>query len=527
MKQAGNQTKRRIARPQTLAAAAVLLLSGCAAPKAVTEPADTFPSAEARQTFSVGFRQISDRFIEKISVRKLAIEGLKGLGTIDGAIHINNKDGIIQVRAEETVIRRLAAPDANDADAWSRLTVDAIGAARQASSPLGEANVERLYEAVFNASISLLDPFSRYSSAEKASRNRERRSGFGGIGVRFTTTQEGARITEVFDGAPSARAGLKPDDLITHVNSRPLADVSRRNISKMIKGAVGSTVELRLNRGSAPAPIEISIRRARIISPTVYLQERKNILFLQIKGFNKRTARQLSQLISSAKRRRARPISGLVLDLRSNPGGLLSQAVRVADLFLSEGRIVSTLGRHPASLHDYNAHRAELGRDLPMVVLVNGRSASASEIVAAALQDQDRALVIGSASFGKGTVQTVIPLPNKGELILTWSRFITPSGYFLNGLGVPPFICTSLLSGSVSEMVDATVSNAPNLARMIEQWRMPAPRADDEKKRLKSICPATDLRPDRDAKLAEYLIGNRHAYQRIMSLSPAIASAIN
>jgi carboxyl-terminal processing protease len=158
---------------------------------------------------------------------------------------------------------------------------------------------------------------------------------------------------------------------------------------------------------------------------------------------------------------------------------------------------------------------------------VNGRSASASEIVAAALQDQDRALLIGSASFGKGTVQTVIPLPNKGELILTWSRFITPSGYFLNGLGVPPFICTSLLSGSVSEMVDATVSNAPNLARMIEQWRMPAPRADDEKKRLKSICPATDLRPDRDAKLAEYLIGNRHAYQRIMSLSPAIASAIN
>ena len=138
-----------------------------------------------------------------------------------------------------------------------------------------------------------------------------------------------------------------------------------------------------------------------------------------------------------------------------------------------------------------------------------------------------RCLVIGSASFGKGTVQTVIPLPNKGELILTWSRFITPSGYFLNGLGVPPFICTSLLSGSVSEMVDATVSNAPNLARMIEQWRMPSPRADDEKKRLKSICPATDLRPDMDAKLAEYLIDNRDAYQRVMSLSPAIASAIN
>ena len=526
MKQAGNRIKRTKAGSQYLAAA-VLLLSACAAPAPVTEPAQTFPAFEARQTFSVGLRQMSDRFIEKISVRKLALAGLKGLGTIDGSIQISEQDAFIQVRAGETVIRRLAVPNANDANAWSRLTVDAITAARQKSSSLGEANVERIYEAVFNSSISLLDPFSRYSNAKKATRNREQRSGFGGIGIRFTTKPDGARITEVFDGAPSARAGLKPDDLITHVNGQPLADVTRRNISNMIKGTVGSTLEMRLTRGAAQETIELSIRRARIISPTVYLQERKNILFLRIKGFNKRTTRQLSQLIASERKHRKRPISGLVLDLRSNPGGLLSQAVRVADLFLSEGRIVSALGRHPASLHNYNAHRAELGHDLPMVVLVNGRSASASEIVAAALQDQDRALVIGSASFGKGTVQTVIPLPNKGELILTWSRFITPSGYFLNGLGVPPFICTSLLSGTVSEMIEATVSNAPNLARMIEQWRMPSPRADDEKKRLKSICPATDLRPDMDAKLAEYLIDNRDAYQRVMSLSPAIASAIN
>ena len=300
MKQAGNRIKRLMARSQFFAAA-VLLLSACAGPATVTEPSPSFPAAEARQTFSVGFRQISDRFIENISVRKLAVEGLKGLGTIDDAIQISDTDGTIQVQSEGNLIRRLVAPDANDANAWSRLTVDAIVAAREASSPLGEANVERLYEAVFNASISLLDPFSRYSSAEKASRNRERRSGFGGIGVRFTTTQEGARITEVFDGAPSARAGLKPDDLITHVNGHPLTGVKRRNISKMIKGAVGSTVELRLRRGTRPAAIELSIRRARIISPTVYLQERKNILFLRVKGFNKRTARQLSQLVVSEK----------------------------------------------------------------------------------------------------------------------------------------------------------------------------------------------------------------------------------
>jgi carboxyl-terminal processing protease len=513
-------------RPLYLAAAA-LLLSACAAKAPISEPGSRFPAAEARQTFSVGYRQISDRFIEKITVRKLAVEGLRGLNSIDGRIHISDRGDTIAVRAGEADVQLLSAPPPGDANAWSRLTVDAISAARHVSSDLGGADVERLYEAVFNSAISLLDPFSRYSGAEKAGRNRERRSGFGGIGIRFSTKSEGARITEVFQGAPSARAGLMIDDLITHVDGTPLADVTRHNISKMIKGAVGSAVELRLSRASSPVPIELSIRRARIISPTVYLSERKGILFFQIKGFNKRTARQLSRLIASARKDRTGPTKGLILDLRGNPGGLLSQAVRVADLFLTEGRIVSTLGRHPASLHDYNAHSAELARDIPIVILVNGRSASASEIVAAALQDQDRALVIGSASFGKGTVQTVVPLPNKGELILTWSRFITPSGYFLNGLGVPPYICTSLLTGTVAEMVDASLSNAHNLARMIEQWRVSSAADIDEKKKLKSICPASDLRADMDAKIAEYLIVNREAYQRVMSLSPAVASAIN
>ena len=525
MIQTGNRFQRIKARPQYLAAA-VLLLSACAAPVPITEPTHTFPAAEAEQTFSVGFRQISDRFIEKISVRKLAIEGLKGLNTIDSNIQIKDRGETIAVRAGGTDVRRLKVPESNDADAWSRLTVETITAARQFSPALGDANVEQLYEAVFNSSISLLDPFSRYSSAEKASRNRERRSGFGGIGVRFSTIPEGARITEVFEGTPAARAFLFEGDIITHVNGQPLADVPRRRIAKLVKGAVGSTVQLRFVRAKGADPINMSIRRARIVPPTVYLKHEGGVLFARIKGFNKRTSKLLSRLLGPVLKHHKNTIRGIVLDLRGNPGGLLSQAIKVADLFLAEGRIVSTKGRHPASLHDYNAHASQVARNLPIVILVNGRSASASEIVAAALQDQERALVIGSASFGKGTVQTVIPLPNKGELILTWSRFITPSGYFLNGLGVPPYICTSLLRGSVAEMVDATVSNAPYLARMIEQWRDSGLRGDDEKKRLKSICPATDLRTDMDAKLAEYLIGNREAYQRVMSLSPAMASAI-
>ena len=512
-------------RPGHLAAAAALWLAACAAAPPVTQPVHTFPEIEARQTFSVGYRQISDRYLEKLSVRSLAIEGIKGLNAIDPEFSIAERGEDIVIRSGSRDVRQWPAPGAGDADAWSRLTVDAIAAARRHSPGLGAAATELLYESVFEGSISLLDSFSRYSGAEKAKRNRERRSGFGGIGIRFSAKPEGAHITEVFDGAPAARAMLLQGDIITHVDGQSLADIPRQRIAKLIKGAVGSTVELRFMRAKGAEPIEISIRRARIIAPTVYLKQEGGVLFARIKGFNKRTSKQLSGLLAPVLKHRRDSIRGIVLDLRSNPGGLLSQAVKVADLFLGDGRIVSTKGRPPASLHAYNAHATEVARDLPMVVLINGRSASASEIVAAALQDHERALVIGSASFGKGTVQTVIALPNKGELILTWSRFITPSGYVLNGLGVPPYICTSVLSGTVPEMVDATVSNAPNLTRMLERWRGSAKGGLAEKKRLKSICPASDQRADFDGRIAEYLIANRDAYQRVLSLSPTIASA--
>ncbi|NQV57804.1 MAG: S41 family peptidase [Rhodospirillales bacterium] len=502
------------------------ILAGCSGVQEAERNNDLFSVADARHVFSVGFRNISDRFIKPVSLRKLSIVGLSGMSAIDPTIVVSEDgDNILVGYGSEGRITLSAPGTGAGPEKWAQFTVDAIRSVRKGSETARAASSEQIFEAVFDGSITLLDNFSRYSGTDKATRNREKRSGFGGIGISFRQVPEGALVTEVFDEAPAARAGIVNGDIITHANNQTLNGLSQHDISKFIKGDIGTTVGIRLERAQIINPFEFSIRRERVISPTVYASRKGEILHLQIRGFNKQTAHQLSKTIVAARRAGESPIGGIILDLRSNPGGLLSQAIKVADLFLTHGRIVSTMGRHPASRHSYNAHGTDLADQLPIVVLVNSRSASASEIVAAALQDHKRAVVVGSASYGKGTVQTVIPLPNDAELILTWSRFITPSGYVLHGLGVPPTICTSATPGSVSDLIGRAVNNEHQISRLMDKWRYTAQGNDRVRNELKSACPSSNLKSAMDGRIAAYLINHKSIYRRIAAMSPAVASA--
>jgi carboxyl-terminal processing protease len=267
----------------------------------------------------------------------------------------------------------------------------------------------------------------------------------------------------------------------------------------------------------------VAVKRALIVVPTVSLEYSGPYAHIRIGGFNQKTVHGLVDALVAAKRRGRRKLRGIVLDLRNNPGGLLDQAVAVVDVFLTSGRIVSTTGRHPDSHQLFDASGRDLAANIPLVVLINGRSASAAEIVAAALQDRGRAVVVGTNSFGKGTVQNITRLPNDGELIITWSRLYAPSGYSLHGRGVLPTVCTADEELSTADIMARLRDGRLNSAVLLASWRT---ATDDQTvENLRQSCPGSERTPESDLELAAKILEDTPLFARALELSAsALAS---
>lgn len=421
--------------------AAVLALAGCAATGVSGPERRALYDSKVAEVFSVAYTSIADRYIDPVGIDALALHALEGMKTIDADIAVVRDGGSVQLRVADVVGAQYATPPSDDIRRWADLTVQMIEAGRAVSPALRLASAEDVYAVAFDRALGYLDPFSRYVGADAAEAGRALRSGFGGIGVRLQKHPEGVEVLEVYEDTPASDAGLKAGDIVVRVDDRALADAARDDILPILRGPVGSAVVVTVKRpGQALAAL--TMHRALIVPETVGLTLHDGIARITVSSFNRRTAKSMSAALDQARQRAGNALRGIVLDLRNNPGGLMDQAVVVADLFLDRGEIVSTRGRHPLASQNYNADRRDAADGVPLVVLINNGSASAAEIVAAALQDQDRAVVVGSKSYGKGTVQNVIRLPNEGEIILTWSRIYTPAGTLLNGFGVRPSVCT-------------------------------------------------------------------------------------
>ena len=520
-------SRRLVFRPARVAltALAAAFLGACAASNPHVDSTTILDAQRAESTFATGYRQIANRYIEPVAIDALAVEGLNGLDAIDPKIDFKRSGRRVRLLYDGAVLRVADAAASDDADGWATLTFDALAEARNVSETIRRIPAGRLYEAVFDGMLSKLDSFSRYASAAEALDNRAKRSGFNGIGIRFRVGSDGPRITEVFARTPAARAGLRVGDLITHVDRQPLAGRSRKEIRNMLRGEAGTSVLLRYVDSRTNRPNFRSLERSRVIPPTVRTKVHHNILHITISGFNDRTSGHLSRAVKAAMARPDAQLHGVLLDLRNNPGGLLIQAVKVADLFLKSGRIVSTRGRHPNSVRDYDAHGTDITDGLPMVVLINGRSASAAEIVAAALQDHERAVVIGTGSFGKGTVQTITRLPNNGEITLTWSRFVAPSGYSLHDLGVSPSVCTSGPDSGVSGLVGSALSHMAETYEHMARWRS-VPVADtSNREALRRVCPAAHERRNIEVRLGEYLLDHPDQHRQLLAVAPTMAAS--
>ncbi len=311
---------------------------------------------------------------------------------------------------------------------------------RVRASYVEEVSDEELMEAAINGMLSSLDPHSSYLDADSFQDMQVQTKGeFGGLGIEVTMENGFVKVVSPIDDTPAFKAGIEAGDFITHLDGEPVLGLTLSEAVDKMRGEVGSDIELTVRRGEEE-PFDVTITRDIIRIQSVRSRVEGNVGYLRVTAFNQQTYPGLEDAIAEIKAELGDELIGYVLDLRNNPGGLLDQAIAVSDAFLEEGEIVSTRGRTEDDSSRYNAESGDLADGLPVIVLINGGSASASEIVAGALQDHRRAIVMGTQSFGKGSVQTIIPLPGHGAMRLTTQRYYTPSGRSIQAKGIEPDI---------------------------------------------------------------------------------------
>jgi carboxyl-terminal processing protease len=303
-----------------------------------------------------------------------------------------------------------------------------------------EVSDQELIEAAIRGMLASLDPHSSYLDPKSFQDMRVQTKGeFGGLGIEVTMENGLVKVVSPIDDTPAFRAGVQAGDLISHLDGEPVLGLTLAEAVERMRGPVNTDLVLTLRRANRE-PFDVTITRDIITVKSVRSRLEDDVGYLRVTAFNEQTSPGLEDAVTRLSEQADGSLKGYVLDLRNNPGGLLDQAIAVSDAFLDHGEIVSTRGRHPDDAQRYNAREGDLAAGLPIVVLINGGSASASEIVAGALQDHGRAIIMGTRSFGKGSVQTIIPLSGSGAMRLTTSRYYTPSGSSIQAHGIDPDI---------------------------------------------------------------------------------------
>jgi len=335
----------------------------------------------------------------------------------------------------------LGAASPNSTETYKQLNLFGEVFERVRADYVDDVSDNSLVESAINGMLTSLDPHSNYLNTKNFNDMKvQTRGEFGGLGIEVSMENGLVKVVSPIDDTPAARAGLKPGDLITHLDGEPVQGMTLPEAVEKMRGPVSSEIKLTIRReGRDPFDVKLIRATIRIQSVRSHL-EGDNIGYIRVTTFNEQTDAGLNNAMKNLKQQAGNKLVGVVLDLRNNPGGLLDQAVAVSDAFLEKGEIVSTRGRRGEDAQRYNARAGDIAGGLPVVVLINGGSASASEIVAGALQDHHRAILLGTRSFGQGSVQTIIPLPGHGAMRLTTARYYTPSGRSIQAKGIDPDI---------------------------------------------------------------------------------------
>ncbi|GHC73792.1 S41 family peptidase [Limoniibacter endophyticus] len=334
------------------------------------------------------------------------------------------------------------AANSNAADTYRQLAIFGDVFERVRAQYVDVPDDKKLVESAINGMLTSLDPHSSFLNAEAAQDMRvQTRGEFGGLGIEVTMDKELVKVITPMDDTPAAKAGVMAGDYITSIDGQEVRGLTLQDAVDKMRGPVNTPIELTIMREGVDKPINVTVVRDIIKVKAVKYRVENDVGYMRVSSFTEKTSDDLKAAIDAIKKEvPADQLKGYILDLRLNPGGLLDQAVSVSDAFLDRGEIVSTRGRDAKNISRFDSQAGDLADGKPLIVLVNGGSASASEIVAGALQDHKRAAVLGTRSFGKGSVQTIIPLGENGALRLTTALYYTPAGKSIQGRGITPDI---------------------------------------------------------------------------------------
>src|SRR6516162_5276270 len=361
----------------------------------------------------------------------------------------------------------VGAAASNSTETYKQLNLFGEVFERVRAEYVDDVSDDSLVESAINGMLTSLDPHSNYLNTKNFNDMKvQTRGEFGGLGIEVSMENGLVKVVSPIDDTPAARAGLKPGDLITHLDGDPVQGMSLPEAVEKMRGLINTELKLTIRReGKELFDVKLTRATIKIQSVRSHL-EGDNIGYIRITTFNEQTDVGLNNVMKNLKQQAGNKLIGVILDLRNDPGGLLDQAVAVADAFIDKGEIVSTRGRRSEDAQRYNARPGDIAAGLPVAVLINGGSASASEIVAGALQDHHRAILLGTRSFGKGSVQTIIPLPGHGAMRLTTARYYTPSGRSIQAKGIDPDIVVEAAKiEKTSEKGDGKVATASDLKR--------------------------------------------------------------
>ena len=477
-------------------------------------PGSTLDRALVADVTATALGFIAPRTLEAVPMAQLTVWGLRGLASLDPRLSAElEADGlrltIVAVPAPKLLLMR-ASPRDQDAAAWGEVAADMVRAAWDRSEQVRRAGTDGVLEAFFDEICNHLDPYSRYATPAEALADRQERDGQAGPGLRTAWWRGAWRVTKVLPGSPAFLAGLRGGEALLAVDDAPVAGLGPATLDVRLAGAEGSEVRLSV-RDRAGRIRVVSLRRTQTVQPTVHLATVGGMAMLTVDEFSSDTGALMSAAVArlqSAKQ----PPSGLVIDLRSNPGGLLRESVAVAETLLDHGVVAVTTGRDPAANQEFRVAGGEPVLTLPLVVLVDGSTASAAEVLAASLADQRRGVVVGSATLGKGLVQAVAPLPNGGELLLTWSRVLAPLGWPIQGSGVLPQVCTSRGPLFTQHQLSALDRGEfPLRDAVLRERATRPPLGTDAALTLRTACPAADGTPE-DLVAARFLLDHPDVY---------------